>query len=129
MAFGHALRSLMLFLVFYTIFKPYEFQNARIFKISATSDNLVCFYIGNFSNGITFKTLSLPIRTPRVNKIKLAHITTSKQLGLFLNLAKPALMAKVCTSLYILSCGDITLTLVLFLEFKGSRSAMFVNEL
>ena len=107
MAFGHALRSLMLFLVFYTIFKPYEFQNARIFKISATSDNLVCFYIGNFSNGITFKTLSSPIRTPRVNKIKLAHITTSKQLGLFLNLAKPALMAKFCTSLYILSCGDI----------------------
>ena len=44
---------------------------------------------------------------PCVNKVKLAHITTSKQLGVFLNLAKPALMAKLCPSLYILSYGDV----------------------
>ena len=37
----------------------------------------------------------------------MASTITSRQLCLLLNLAKPALMAKLSVSLFILSCGDI----------------------
>ena len=106
MARGHALKSLILFLIFCTMFIPYGFQNATKSQISAIADNLGCFYVGNLSNGINFKTF-LSIGLPRVNKVKMASTTTSKQLCLLLNLAKPALMAKLSASLFILSCGDI----------------------
>ena len=55
-ACGHASKSLILFLIFYTMFTPYGFQNAKKSQISATADNLGCFYVGNLSNGINFKT-------------------------------------------------------------------------
>ena len=80
-------------------FLPYGFQNATKSQISAIADNLGCFYVGNLSNGINFKTF-LSIGLPQVNKVKMAPTTTSKQLCLLLGLAKPALMAKLSASIY-----------------------------
>ena len=37
-ACGHALKSLILFLISYTMFIPYGFQNAKKSQISATAD-------------------------------------------------------------------------------------------
>ena len=107
MARDPALKSLILFLIFYTMFIPYGSKNSTKSQISAIADNLGCFYVANLSNGINFKTSFLYISLPQVNKVKMASTTTSKQLCLLLNLAKPALMAKLSASLFISSCGDI----------------------
>ena len=46
----------VLFLIFYPMFTPHGFQNSKKSQISATANDLGCFYVGNLSNGINFKT-------------------------------------------------------------------------
>ena len=103
---GHVLRSSVLFLIFYTFTKPHSTQNPEETRLSISDDHICSFYIASDLISSTFKDLQ-PVMPKRTTGNEPRSISSSKQFQTTIFLVQHILLAEICSSLFILSCGDI----------------------
>ena len=102
MASGHVLRSV----VFLTFIEPHLTHKSDEIRLSILDDHACSIYIAN--NQITSPLKELqPAMPRRPTNIGSCFTSTSKRLQITIFFVKNALLAEICSSLLLLSCGDI----------------------
>ena len=99
MASGHVLRSVVLFLIFYTFVNPNLIQNPEVFGLSISEHHACSFYIANDLMTSTFKDLQLAMPRRTTNNIDFYFKASPNYYDMFL--LKYVLLAEICSSLYL----------------------------